>query len=180
MAKKKAASGATAGDIGVWGVDPGLTGAFVFLEGSIMHFYKMPLNALKEPDFHAVAEILSKHDGHVFLERAIPFAMPSGAAFNYGRGFMVLELAIKLSGLPVTYVEPAKWTKAMHQGISADLKPKNKSVIAVERLYPHFLGVIPKAKTGKLNEGVVDALLIAGFGKRNEILSLPRLTSNDF
>lgn len=151
----------------ILGIDPGLSGAFATVQnGKIFDLNLMPL-INKEIDFKGIGIILSfvKPD-HVFLERAIPFAMGSKSAFNYGRGFAAVELAIGLSGIPVTYVEPGKWTKEMHEGISADMKPKAKSLIALGRLYPEWLPQVPKSRTGKLHEGVVDALLIAGYGQR--------------
>jgi hypothetical protein len=36
------------------------------------------------------------------------------SGLNYGRGFGVLEAIVSLSGLPVSYIEPAKWSKVMH------------------------------------------------------------------
>lgn len=149
-------------------IDPGQQGAFVFLDGENFESYVMPLAPSKDVDFDAVRSILAKAPGaHVFLERAHAGAMGVTGAFNYGRAFMALEIAIKLSGLAVTYVEPAKWTKLMHEGISKDLKPKAKSLIAVQRLFPNLIEKIPKTpKSGKMHEGVVDALLIAGFGAR--------------
>lgn len=153
----------------ILGIDPGLTGAFVLLRHDStteMAFDKMPV-VDKEICFDSVVKILKNApNARVFLERAMPLAMGAKHAFNYGRGFMALEIAIKISGLSVTYVEPTKWTKAMHDGISADLKPKAKSIIAVKRLFPNLVTGIPVTKTGKLHEGIVDALLIAGYGAR--------------
>ena len=149
-------------------IDPGLTGAIIFLDGEKFETFSMPLQENKDVDFDGVRAILGKFPGaHVMLERAMPLAMGAKHAFNYGRAFMALELAVKLSGLAVTYVEPSKWVKLMHEGISKDLKPKAKSLIAVQRLFPNLIEKIPKTpKSGKLHEGVVDALLIAGFGAR--------------
>lgn len=161
--------------IKILAIDPGQQGAFVLLSQGFFDFKLMPLISAdkKEIDFKAVQQILdwAKREGaaRVYLERAVPFAMGTLSAFNYGRGFAVLEIAISISGLPVTYIEPAKWTKEMHQGIAKDLKPKAKSEIAITRLFPRELGLIPKgSKSGKFHEGVVDALLIAGFGLRRE------------
>jgi hypothetical protein len=156
------------GTMKVIAIDPGQSGAFVGLDSGAMSCELMPLQENKDVDFDRVQKILSayaKH--HVFLERAHPGAMGVSGAFNYGRAFATLELAIKLSGLAVTYVEPAKWTKLMHEGISSDLKPKAKSLIAVRRLFPELIDKIPKTpRSGKLHDGVVDALLIAGYGAR--------------
>lgn len=156
------------GSVKVIGIDPGLTGAIVVLSGEAIETFLMPIQENKDVDFDKLRSILEGlKSGHVFLERAMPLAMGAKHAFNYGRGFMALELAVKLSGLAVTYVEPAKWVKLMHEGISKDLKPKAKSLIAVQRLFPNLIEKIPKTpKSGKLHEGVVDALLIAGFGAR--------------
>jgi hypothetical protein len=79
---------------------------------------------------------------------------------------MALEIAVRQSGVPVVYVEPQKWTKVMHQGVSNDLKPKAKSLIALERLCPKIYPKVPTNKNGKLHDGVVDATLIASYGIR--------------
>lgn len=152
----------------VCGIDPGKKGAIILMEGqALLRFEPMPINALSEPCFHKVRTILNEWlPDHIFLERAVPMAMGSKHAFNYGRGFAALEIAIQLEGFPVTYVEPAKWTKEIHEGISSDLKAKAKSVIAFERLFPHLKDQISKSKTGKYHEGILDALLIAAYGIR--------------
>lgn len=156
----------------VVGIDPGLSGALVFLEGHKMTYFFMPVvksGKQTEIDFKQIDELISNvwfADIHFFLERAHAGAMGVTSAFNYGRGFAALEIALQIHQCAVTYVEPAKWTKVMHEGISADLKPKAKSLIAVKRLYPKLVSQIPTNRNGKLHEGVVDALLIAGYGQR--------------
>lgn len=155
-------------------IDPGYAGAFVLFDGKNFQCSPMPLirdGKDKAVDFQSVLTFLTlmkdKVGIHVYLERAMSMGMGSTGAFNYGRGFATIEIAIQLSNIPVTYVEPGKWTKVMHEGISKDLKPKAKSIIAVKRLYPQLIKHIPKGpKSGKMDEGVVDALLIAGFGLR--------------
>ena len=152
------------------GIDPGQGGALVRLSaGNAFSFARMPLHENKDVNRGQVYDWLCKFRGlesHVFLERAIPMAMGSKHAFNYGRGFAALEIAIEQSGIPVTYVEPAKWTKEICAGIDSNLKPKARSAIAMQRLFPHILVEVPKGKTGKLHDGVVDALLIAEYGRR--------------
>lgn len=154
----------------VLGIDPGLSGALVMTNGASARYWKMPLEVNgkdKEIDYFKFVDLLDNLDPvHVFLERALPFAMGSKSAFNYGRGFAALEIALKASRLPMTYVEPNKWTKEMHAGIKDDLKPKAKSLIAVKRLFGKAVKDWPLGRTGKLDEGAVDALLIAGYGLR--------------
>jgi hypothetical protein len=129
------------------------------------------LGKMREIEFdaaHAILHSLMVQCGRtpVFLERAVSFGMGSTGAFNYGRGFAVLEIALKLLEFPVTFVEPAKWSKDMHAGISKDLKPKAKSLVAVERLFPKIVKTLPRNTKGRLLEGPVDALLIAAYGFR--------------
>lgn len=158
----------------VLGIDPGISGAFILTNGRKLIWYAMPHKKEgknKEVDYLGICEILNdikeKHgEVQTFLERAVPFAMGSKSAFNYGRGFAALEIAIVENGFPVIYVEPQKWTKEMHQGISNDMKPKAKSLVAVNRLYPTLVKQLPTNTKGALLEGPMDALLIAGYGLR--------------
>lgn len=158
----------------VLGIDPGINGAFVVTDGHVLESHAMPIVvAGKEKLIHfaGVQELLllvHKRHGHihVFLERAVPMAMGSKGAFTYGRGFEALVIALGLAGFPITHVEPARWAKEMHEGISADLKPKARSLIAVKRLYPRLVGSLPKRPKGGLHDGPIDALLIAGYGLR--------------
>lgn len=131
---------------------------------------------------HYILERLSRNFGlvHVYLERAIPFAMGAKSAFSYGRGFEALVIAVKILGFPHTLVEPGKWTKEMHEGISGDLKPKVKSLIAVKRLYPHLVDRLPKGSKGGLMDGPIDALLIAGYGLRKAQVKSVKRVIEDF
>lgn len=158
----------------VLGIDPGLQGAFVLTDGQALEIFPMPIVTSGKDKiilfagvFDLLSRIQKKHGQvHVYLERAIPFALGAKSAFSYGRGFETLVVAVELLKFPMTYVEPAKWTKEMHEGISADLRPKVKSGIAVKRLYPQLVASMPRKKNGTLDEGPMDALLIAGYGLR--------------
>lgn len=158
----------------VVGIDPGIAGAILVTNGKSLESHFMPILVTgkdKAVDFHGVHDLMSalqKKYGlaHVFLERAIPFAMGAKAAFSYGRGFEAIVIALKLLQFPTTLVDPGKWTKEMHEGISSDLKPKVKSGIAITRLYPQLVASLPKKPKGGLHDGPIDALLIAGYGLR--------------
>lgn len=154
-------------------IDPGIQGAFCLITPTGVTFRKMPIQVSgknRDVDFSAVLEILAEFDQkvetHLFLERAKPIAMGSAHAFNYGRGFAALEIAIRISEIPVTYVEPHVWMKEIFEGLSPDLKPKSKAQIAVRRLCPAYLSAVEKNRNGKLHEGMVDALLIGEYGRR--------------
>lgn len=155
----------------VLGIDPGLAGYFVVTDGIYLEHQPMVVTVEKRIDFTRtwsyLDSCLKKHwKLRIYLERAVPMAMGAKGAFSYGRNFEALVLAIERLGLPFTLVEPGKWTKEMHQGISSDLKPKAKSLIAVQRLFPQLVGMLPTKPKGGLHDGAVDALLIAGYGLR--------------
>lgn len=156
----------------VLGIDPGVSGAFVLIEdGNIVECHSMPTvveQKNKSVSFVGVQTLLLSIGlgVNVFLERAAPMAMGSKAAFNYGRGFEAIVLAVGLLKMPLTLIEPSKWTKEMHEGISQDLKPKARSKIAAERLFPIQIEKLPKLPKGGVHEGMIDALLIAGYGVR--------------
>lgn len=175
----------------VLGVDPGINGAIVLTDGKKLKTWPIPLkeegkNKFVDFDaFHSILhdQVLEKHGPiHVFVERAVPFALGTSSAFTYGRNFEALLIAIRLLSFPMSLVEASKWTKEMHEGISADFKPKKKSLIAIGRLYPHLVGSMPKdTKTGKkLKDGPVDALLIAGYGLRKHFNKAAKSITKDF
>lgn len=158
----------------VVGIDPGINGAFVVFDGTSFASFPMPVIVSgkdKNVDFEGLHALLKNIQEvytpvHVFLEKAVSFGMGTKAAFSYGRGFEAIVVALSLLRFSVTMVEPGKWTKEMHEGISSDLKPKVKSGIAVQRLYPQLVGQLPKKMKGGLHDGPMDALLIAGYGLR--------------
>ncbi len=168
-------------------IDPGVTGAIVCTDGKLITSWEMPLELdgkNKSIEFDGLIKILMRADSSarmpVFLERAMPFAMGSKHAFNYGRGFETIVIALKLLKFSVTYVEPSKWTKEMHEGISGDLKPKVKSAIAVKRLFPHLVRELPTKPKGGMHDGMIDALLIAGYGLRKLGITSNQAESEDF
>lgn len=160
-------------DFHVIGIDPGIQGAIVAITRNKFAFWNMPIEQVgkrSEIDYFAFKELLksvARPDSVIVLEVAIALAMGSTHAFNYGRGFAALEIAIKELGLTAATIRPHIWCAELHEGISQELKPKVRAALAVEKLYPKFAKLIPRSKKGKMHEGVVDALLIAGYGVRH-------------
>lgn len=154
----------------VLGIDPGLSGAIVLFGGGVFDYIVMPIKNKNEVNATLIKNFIESHQhliDCVFLERPLAFNMPARAALNYGRGFGAIEAVVELSGLPVIYVEPKKWTKIIHQGINSKLEAKEKSLVALNRLHPKIKPLIPANRNGKLHDGVVDALLIADYGVRS-------------
>lgn len=154
-------------------IDPGKKGAIVALDEkrNIRAIKSMPLGRDNFVNYETVYKVLmsinkSYKIEHIFLELAKPMAMGAKHAFNYGMDFKSLEIAVIMTKIPFTLIEPNKWAKKMHQGISSKYKPKVKSAIAVERLYSNQLDKLHITKTGNIHDGQVDAVLIADYGLR--------------
>jgi hypothetical protein len=171
MSKKSAK-----GQLRILAIDPGHNGAFVWWDGERVRYEATPLRdptaKVKEVDFEKICVFLKDRPDHIYLERANSFGMGMKAAFNYGRGFGAIEIAIRLAQIPVTLVEPGKWVKEMTEGVDANLKPKVRAWLAFQRLFPQLIGQVPRTKVTKRNkegvphDGVVDAQLMAEFGRR--------------
>lgn len=156
------------------GIDPGKSGAFVLFDGEkILKVWQMPLKKNDDVDQEKVFGIINEALAFrrnsdkwfgVYLEKAVSFGMGTKGAFNYGRGFAALEITLNICEVEINYVEPNKWTKEMHHGISKDLKPKIKSLTALHLNHKALVKALPTDRKGKLLDGPVDALLIAIYG----------------
>lgn len=157
--------------VNILGIDPGKEGGLVLLssDGNILGQQVMPIGEDECLDKTAIHDLFFEwwtwDEFHVFMERVIPFALNAKGALNFGRQLGMLEYFFWKYAYPVTFVEAAKWSKEIHQGIDSNLKAKAKSMIATERLFPKAdLRATEKSK--KPHEGLVDALLIAEYGRR--------------
>lgn len=150
-----------------------MQGAIVAITRKSFQFYEMPLVRVgkkHEIDYFGFKELIAsiaQENSEIVLEVALALAMGSTHAFNYGRGFAALEIALKELGKNYMTVRPHIWCRELHEGFSDDMKPKVRSALAVEKIYPKFAKSIPRSKKGKMHEGIVDALLIAGYGARH-------------
>lgn len=144
--------------------DPGQKGAICVYNHGIANFYPMPKT------IYYIAEIVKVHcqgcSYHVFVEKAQ--AMPKNGAvgmFNYGRGFGEILGILTYHKAPFTLVHPRTWCKIMHQGTSKDGTAKIRSLEAAKRLFPN-LNLFRSVRCKKPDEGFIDALLIAEYGRR--------------
>lgn len=157
------------------GLDPGKTGACVILTED-RHYETYAFKSMgKEYDERDFLDWLQskkleyENDGfqiaHAFVEQVA--ARPGQGVvsmFSFGRSYGSQRCVIAANKIPFTLVTPAKWTKEMHQGIPSHLKTKDRSEIAVSRLYPDFEPTEPCTKAQL--QGVRDALLLAEYGLR--------------
>ena len=144
------------------GIDPGQKGAICVYGETIV---LLPMSA----SCHELCEILRLYNSpnvHVFVEKAQ--AMPKNGAvgmFRYGQGFGEILGALIALRMTHTLVQPRTWTKVMHQGTRAET-PKSRSLEAAWRLFPD-VDFMRSARCKNPDEGFIDALLIAEYGRRS-------------
>jgi len=156
------------------GIDPGKTGGIVVLDSGAFIIDKMETPTIgNEYDLQAMREILIKHqdstvtieniNGHVAKGRTTAFVMGKGVGIWLGL----------LAGIGVahTLVSPQDWQKQMWKGVPVQKKSSGKkdtkamSLIAAQRLFPNA-DLRKSEKAEKPHDGIVDALLLAEYGRR--------------
>jgi len=150
------------------GIDCGLNGAIAVLEdGKLVAVHDMPTLTVDinkktkrqvSPNLLAVVIESIKPD-FAIVER--PAARPGQgvtAMFGFGRSLGVVEGVLAGLSVPVTYVAPATWTKAMGKAAGKDASRQR----AIE-LFPAMSEQFKRVK----DDGRAEAALIAMWGIRN-------------
>ena len=153
------------------GIDPGLGGGLALLrdEGPTAAHVMPTLGAgqLDVTRLVAIIQALRGTTAHAVVEKV--HSMPKqgvASSFKFGRVVGVVEGILAALYVPTTFVTPQMWQKVMHAGIERSLGPKERSQLAVDRLFPTLdLRATPRCK--KTHSGLVDALLIAEWGRRS-------------
>lgn len=153
------------------GVDPGLDGgiAVLSLEGKVLDRFPMPV---EEDGSMGVLELFRwaqdlEVGATVYLERSVAFKMGRTSAFNYGVGWGEVRTAFILAGLCPILVMPSVWHASLFplKGRDLDQSPKERALAEASRLFGDAIPIVGKRKK-RPHEGVVDALLIAEYGRR--------------
>lgn len=153
----------------VAGIDPGLSGAVALLDaetGSIIDVFDMPTLALtrggknkREMDPHALAGAIGRDRiGHAFVE--LVNAMPGqgvSSVFAFGKGYGVVIGVLATLGVPMSFIAPAAWKRALQVPAAKDGARARAS-----QLLPAAAHHWPLAK----HDGRAEAALIAYYGLR--------------
>lgn len=101
------------------------------------------------------------------------FGAGAKSTFEFGRSAGIVESIVCALGLPFTMVPPKVWQKEMWSGVDKVMKPnksvdtKATSLVAAKRLFPNsVLTDTGKPKSKKAHDGIVDAILLAEYGRR--------------
>ena len=152
------------------GIDPGLSGAGAFLDaasGAVLDIVDMPTLALsrggknkRELDAHTLARLIAAQVvSHAFVEAV--GAMPGqgvSSVFAFGKSFGVLIGILAALEVPMTFVAPATWKRAL--GVPA---AKDGARARASQLLPVAAQFWPLVK----HDGRAEAALIAYYGLRS-------------
>jgi crossover junction endodeoxyribonuclease RuvC len=158
------------------GIDPGLSGAVALLDaetGLVIDVFDMPILALsrggkakRELDAHALAGALGRDRiGHAFVEQV--GAMPGqgvSSVFAFGKAYGIAIGVLATLGLPMSFVAPAAWKRALQVPAAKDGARARAS-----QLMPAAAHHWPLVK----HDGRAEAALIAYWGLR-QLSSLAR------
>lgn len=152
------------------GIDPGLSGAVAVLTGTdSLSVFDMPTmtverngKAKRQVSATELAEIIyimKSDDCHVYCERVGAMAGQGvTSVFSFGRSFGMIEGILAAFKLPVTYVAPATWVKAVGRG-----QGKDASRARAMEIFPNNQTDFKRVK----DDGRADAALIAYWGSRH-------------
>ena len=160
------------------GIDPGKDGAFAIIDpdGNIVDVWTMPTIG-KEYDKTAMIQRFNEYDiTHCVLENVhAPQLGGRTSCFEFGRGKGLLEMLLFAQQIAHTQVVPQTWQREMWQGVQKQYKvsrsgksvdTKNTSLLACKRLFP-FADLRRSSKARVAHDGIVDALLMAEYCRRN-------------
>jgi crossover junction endodeoxyribonuclease RuvC len=151
------------------GIDPGLSGAIAIISPESLKIFDMPTmtverngKAKRQVSASELAEMLylySGRDCHVYCERVGAMAGQGvTSVFSFGRSFGMIEGILAAFKMPVTFVPPATWVKAVGRG-----QGKDASRARAMELFPSDQDQFKRVK----DDGRADAALIAYWGSRN-------------
>jgi len=143
------------------GIDNGVSGAIAALcsDGSVFRVDKAPATDAELLQlFRALTESLEQPgtgwEVFAVLEHAQSFPkMGSSSAFNYGRGYGAMQMALHAAEIPFDIVVPRKWQAALSCLSAGD---KNVTKRRAEQLFPKL----------KITHAIADALLMAEYCRR--------------
>ena len=154
------------------GIDPGNNGGIAFIDeaGNVLHVVKMPETPQDLLEHLSMLVSISGGNAVCYIEKVggIP-GQGASSAFSFGRGCGHLEMALLALKISTNDVTPQKWQKMYSVGHSSITKSsaaekrehKNKLKAKAQSLFPK-LG-------GKVTNATCDALLIAEYGRKQEI-----------
>ena len=108
----------------------------------------------------------SDNDVYAVLEHAQVFPGEGrSTAFNAGRGYGAMEMALVATGIPYEIVRPRSWQKEILKGIEG-CDTKARAILKVQRAVPN-LNLLPGRKR-KPHTGLADAACMALYALKTQ------------
>jgi len=169
------------------GIDPGKDGGIAYINTLTGEVGKTGIPKIgDEVDLNKYCDYLralTKGSHHVILENVHSiFGASAKSNFSFGKNNGHIEGFLVALGAKYTLVTPKKWQAEMWEGVpivkintgkkttKGNIKYKNDtkatSLKAVKRLFPQ-IDLRKTTRSTKPHDGIVDALLLAEYGKRN-------------
>lgn len=156
------------------GIDPGIHGGLVAIldSGVIVDHAEME----KLISFLHNARGLLPVPPHIVIEKAQLMDLGGGktpkakSMFTYGTGYGKILGAVEAMGLRYTLVSPMIWAKEMLVGAETKFTTKERAAIIAKRLWPEWTSQITLPKARRPHDGLVDAALIAEWGRRQGLV----------
>jgi hypothetical protein len=143
------------------GVDPGISGGIAILgiKGAAQA-YKMPSTSRDLWELIQEIKMAADFESHQISAtlESVSSSPQMGvvSAFTFGNGFGHLEMALTAAGIPFERVRPQVWQKALGCMTKGN---KNITKAKAQEMFPNL----------KVTHATADALLIAEYGKRQNI-----------
>lgn len=158
----------------ILGVDPGKSGGAVLMDkyGDILELEGFRPDAQNNFDLDGFSEMIltwkQKYSPFIaFVEKV--HAMPKQGVvsmFSFGKTYGMILGVLHAYDIDVTDVTPSQWTRKMHQPETRHMMSKERSVAVAMELWPGLdLRISKRAR--KPHDGIVDALLIAEYARKN-------------
>ena len=151
----------------ILGIDIGVQGAIALLneDGALREIDDMPVlrdgpagrRAINAPLLAKI--VFDSHAVHAFVE-SVGARPGEGAvgAFSFGRARGVIEGVLAAAGIPVTFITPPSWKRA----VGLTLASKDAARAEAIRRYPNHAGLFARVK----DDGRAESALIAVAGLR--------------
>lgn len=161
------------------GIDPGISGAIVYLGVDDFTGHPMPLTPDGDLDLEEINSILRFYADKthtVYLERTgMRRDQNAQSAFKSGYNMGIFEGLLIGAGLSYRVVEPKRWSAMFPHGVEEKDPAKRYQAIKlarraiVQKLFPR-LDLRKTERSTVPDSGLVDALLIAAYGRNTQQL----------
>lgn len=167
------------------GIDIGKSGAIAVMEteNTQAEIYTLPMPKIKnELDYKELSDMMRdlrvahSCNVHVVFEKlGVIFGSGKSTAFSMGHQAGAVEMACIAHSISYTKVRAVDWQKQMFQGVqeitkagSAKRDTKAMALVAIKRIFPS-LELTFGVKATKPHDGLVDAVLMAEYARRNNL-----------